>query len=114
MAVIPDRIVAQPVIRPGGGIQLGVPDIPRGGAVKLVGTGLCAHLNLRSTASFYIYRGDDNSHFVDQIRSDKEGWLESLSVPARIHRHAVQRDSHVRGSIGCNSAKRRARRSVTD
>jgi hypothetical protein len=99
MAVIPDRIVAQPVTRPGGGVQPGIADIPRGGAVKLVGTGLSAHLNLRSTASFYIHRGDDDSHFVEQIRSDKEGWFESLSVPARIHRHAVQRDSDIRGSI---------------
>src|SRR5215468_8219645 len=99
MAVIPDRTVAQAVIRPGGGVQLGVPDIPRGGAVKLVGTGLCAHLNLRSTTSFYVYWGDDDTHFVDQIRSDKEGWFEALSVPARIHRHAIQRDSDIRGSI---------------
>ena len=78
--------------------------------MKLIGSALCPHLNLRRAAAFHVHGSNDHAQFVDHVRVDEGGRLQTLSMSAGVHGHAVQRNAHVGRCIGSDAAKGRVRR----
>ena len=103
-----------PVVGPGVRVQSRVSRIPHCSAVKLIRARSGSRLNLRRTSAFHIHRGNNDTHFLEQVRINNGGGVDTLRVPAIVHSDAVELKVYVARAARLNAGECRSRAAITD